>query len=145
MSKRIRENAFRILKSIYYMEDPKKITQDHKKNKVSGDEFIDTMIYLKKKGLVNYEKLEIPMEVSLTDKGMDFVISELRENRQEEFNRIIAFTGAILTLIGIYTFFNEAGLINEQTKWLKVIFVLFIVIALGPIIAFIINSYTGKK
>ena len=52
MSKRFRENGLRIMKSIYYMEDPKKITQDHKKNKVSGDEFVDVLTYLKKKGLI---------------------------------------------------------------------------------------------
>ena len=55
MSKRFRENAFRILKSVYYMEDPKKITKEHKKNNVTGEEFVKVLLYLKNKGLVSYK------------------------------------------------------------------------------------------
>ena len=107
------------MKSIYYMHDPKKITKDFKENNVSDDEFVRVMLYLKNKGLVNYKSLEIPIEVNLTDKGMEYIVSELKQERQEEFNRIIAITGSILALIACYNFLKE---FITDTAFLKVAF-----------------------
>ena len=133
------ENALRILKSVYYMDDPKKITQELENNKVSGVEFIDTLLYLKNKGLVSYKNLEIPLEISLTDKGTEFVVNELDRKNQAEFNRIVAFTGGILALIGIHTFISDLGLANDT---INIIFLIVVVIAIYPIIKVILNWYS---
>ena len=127
------------------MEEPKKITQELKNNKVSGDEFVKVLLYLKNKGLVNYKNLEIPMEISLTDKGMEFVVNELTQKRQDEFNKIVAFTASILALIGIYTFFKDLNLINNSNLWINYIFVFFAAISIGPIVSFIIKCYFTKE
>ena len=80
----------------------------------------------------------------MKDKGIEFLIERKKEERQEQFNKIIAFTGAILALMGIYTFIKDIGIINETNLWIKYIFLIFIVIAIGPIVAFIIDSYFWK-
>lgn len=144
MSKRFRENYLRVLKSIYYMEDPKKITKEIKKKKISGGEMVDVLLFLKKKGLVNFKNLDIPVEINLTDKGLEFVVSELDRKKQNEFNKIIAFTASILALIGIHGFINNLNLINESNLWLNYVFLILVIVAIGPIVAFIINSYFSK-
>ena len=141
MSKRFRENALRIMKSVYYMEDPKKITKEHKKNKVSGDEFVDVLLYLKNKGLVGYKNLEIPLEISLTDKGMEYVVSELKQERQEEFNRVIALTGAIVALTAAYSFISQNALDNKYFWIISLLFLFLIVFCLIPIINFIWKEF----
>jgi hypothetical protein len=73
--------------------------------------------------------------------GIDYLSTKRKEKRQEEFNRIVAFTGAILALIAIYTFINDLGLINDTNFCIEYIFLTFAVIAVGPIVAFIIDSY----
>ena len=144
MSKRFRENAFRILKSVYYMEDPKKITKEIKKNNVSGNEFVKILLYLKNKGLVSYKDLEIPVEISLTDKGMEYVVSELKQERQEEFNMVVAFTGTILALIGIYNFIVGNFSFEDYPMNLvviKTIFLFLLFICIGPLVIIIINYW----
>ncbi len=122
------------------MEDPKKITKDHKKNKVSGDEFVEVLTYLKKKGMISYEKLDIPMEISLTDKGMEYVVSELKQERQEGFNRIIALTGAIVALV---SFYNFLGIIlnGKYQITLAVLFFIPLILCFVPIVNFIWKEF----
>ena len=144
MGKRLRENGLRLMKSIYYMDDPKKITKDIQKNKVSGEEAVNMTLYLKNKGLVNYESLDIPMKISLTDKGMEYVISELKQERQEEFNKIVAFTGAILALVAIYDFIiKNFDFTNYQINLvvLKVVFLLILISCIAPLAAVIFNYW----
>ena len=133
------ENAMRVLKSIYYMQDPKKITKEIKKNGVSGSELVDILIFLRKKGLVSYKNLDIPVEMGLTDKGVEFVVNELRTKRQEEFNKVIALTASILALIGIYEFLVNLEIIKkgDGVTW---IFVVLAIIVIVPIVEFIIRS-----
>ncbi|MDO8508939.1 MAG: hypothetical protein Q7S27_04610 [Nanoarchaeota archaeon] len=140
MSKRFRENAFRILKSVYYMEDPKKITKEIKKNKVSGDEFVKVLLYLKNKGLVSYKDLEIPMEISLTDKGMEYVVSELKQERQEEFNKIIALTGAIVALVYFYNFLITL-LGGKYQITISILFFIPLILCFVPIVNFIWREF----
>ncbi len=61
--------------------------------------------------------------------------------KQESFNKIVAFTGVVLALIGIYTFIKDLGLINNTNFWISYIFLIFVVISIGPLIKFIWDSY----
>ncbi len=144
MSKRFRENGVRFLKSIYYMEKPRKITRDLKK-RMSVEEIAEITLFLEKKGLVVIKNENPPFHISLTDKGVEFIVNEIDRKNQTEFNRIIAFTAGILALIGIYTFIKDLGLVNETNFWIKYVFLTFAVIAIVPIVAFIINSYFGER
>lgn len=140
MSKKFMENAFRILKSVYYMEKPEKITKDIKKIMTSR-ELAEVMIFLENKGLIQIteRKEGAPFQINLTDKGTEYFTNELNRKKQEEFNQIIAFTGAIIALITIYGFLKDLGLL-ESFNWITVIFLLLVLPSLGIIIAFIINS-----
>lgn len=142
MSKKFMENAFRILKSVYYMEEPEKITKEIKK-RMSSQEFAEVIIFLKKKELINIKDDKIPLEINLTDKGVEFVVNELDRKNQNEFNRIVAFTGAILALIAIYDFLFKLNLIKDF-NWITAIFVVILIGALAPIISFIINSFFNR-
>ena len=125
------------------MEDPKKITKEHKKNKVSGEEFIQVMKYLKSKGLVNYEKLDIPIEINLTDKGMEYVVSELNQEKQKEFNKVISLTGAIVALVYFYNFLN-ALLSGKFQITLSILFFIPLILCFVPIVNFIWRQFLKK-
>lgn len=126
------------------MEDPKKIAKKIRRN-MPGEEGIEILLFLRKKGLINFKGEKIPLEVNLTDKGIEFIVNELERKRQNEFNKMVAFAGAILALIGIYTFINDLNLINESNFWLKYLFLILVICAIGPIVAFIIKSYFSKE
>lgn len=65
--------------------------------------------------------------------------------KQEGFNKIVAFTGAILALIGVYSFIKDLGLINNTNFWVSYIFLAFVIIGIGFIIKFIWDFYFGDK
>lgn len=138
-------NVFRILKVVYYMQKPEIITKKIKKN-MSSKEFAEVISFLEKKGWINVTNIENPgpFHINLTDQGVQFLVNEISKKRQEEFNRIIAFTASILALIGIYDFFNKLEIISKA-NWVTWIFVIFAIVAIGPIITFIIKSYFGDR
>lgn len=141
MSKRFQEITWKILTSVYYMKKPSKIT--HEVQNISADNLAQAIVFLENKKLIVTDLPNVPTKINLTDRGIEFVVNELDRRAQREFNRMIAFTGAILALIGIYKFISDLGLINEDTYWIRYIFLIFAIIAIGPIIAFIIDSYFG--
>lgn len=63
---------------------------------------------------------------------------------QENFNKIIAFTGGIIALTTIYAFLVKSiNLENySQIYWLiTIIFLFLVLVCLGPLISFIINFW----
>jgi len=149
MSKRFIENAFRILKSVYYMEKPKNITKEIKKN-MSDQEFAEVMVFLERKGLINVKNLEKegPFHINLTDKGVEFVVNELNRKNQVEFNRIVAFTGAILALIGIYNFILGNFSFEKHPSNLlaiKIIFLFLLIVCISPLVKIIIDNIFRRK
>jgi hypothetical protein len=82
-------------------------------------------------------------KLKLTQKGVREYHKLKSEKSQKEFNRIIAFTAAILALIGIYDFLYNLNLITGS-NWITAAFIILVIGALGPIIYFIINSYYSK-
>jgi hypothetical protein len=141
MSKRFQENALWILKSVYYMKEPESITKGITR-RMSSEEIARVMFYLRNKGLINFnEEEKWPFHVNLTDKGIEFIVNELDRKNQNEFNKIVALTGAIVALIGIYTFLKDLELINETNFWISYIFVGFTVACIAPIATFIFKYY----
>ena len=143
MSKGFMKNVFRILNFLYYTEKPEKITEKIKSN-MTSEEFENVMVFLENKGLINIKKEKSPFHVNLTDKGVEFLVNELNRKRQEEFNRIVAFTGAILALIGIYnliigSFSFENYPINLLI--IKIIFLILLLICISPIVRIVINIW----
>lgn len=124
------------------MKDPKKITKEIKNGLMSAEDLAEVTVFLEAKDMIRIKDAsKTPFHISLTDKGVEFVVTELDRRNQSNFNRIIAFTAAILALIGIYTFVKDIGLVNETNFWIKYIFLFFVIIAIGPIVKFIIKSY----
>jgi len=63
---------------------------------------------------------------------------------QENFNRIVAFTGGIVALTAIYAFIVQSVNLEKypQTYWIITpIFLLLVIICLGPLIKFIIDFW----
>jgi cation transport ATPase len=64
--------------------------------------------------------------------------------KQEKFTSIVAFTGSILALIGIYGFLNSLVLQKASSSvfWIvSLVFLLTMILCLGPLTAFVINYY----
>ena len=80
-------------------------------------------------------------EYLISPDGMDYLNNYKSQERQGEFNQIVAFAGAILALIGIYTFINDLGLINTTNFWINYIFLGFAMISIAPLIKFLWRSY----
>lgn len=145
MSKKFMENALWILKSVYYMEKPEKITKEITK-RMSTEEIARVMVFLENKGWIKVTRMNEPgpFHINLTDKGTEYLVNEMSRKRQEEFNMIIAVTAAILALIGIYDFLAKLNLI-KSFNWITAIFVVLTIGALAIIITFLINSYIGRN
>jgi hypothetical protein len=143
MSKRFERNVIKFLEMLHYSEEmggTKKFKKRYCKDEKEYNHLID---YLLRKKLVKeiwYEETRI---FQLTDNGIEFVIGTKKEKRQEEFNKMMAFTGAILALIGIYQFFSDLGLINRY-NWITAIFVILALGSMGKIISFLIGAYFNR-
>ena len=64
--------------------------------------------------------------------------------KQEEYNRIIAFTGGILALVAIYGLIIKIiPLQNYPTSYwiINVVFLILIILCIGPLTKFIINFW----
>jgi len=79
-------------------------------------------------------------EYLISPSGIDYLNDYKKQERQEEFNQIIAFTGAILALIGIYTFIKDLGLITPTNFWISYIFLGATFMGIAPLIKFILKS-----
>lgn len=74
----------------------------------------------------------------------NFKIQTESIKNQENFNKIIAFTGAIIALTTIYAFIVQSINLENypQTYWpITIIFLTLILICLGPLVSFIINFW----
>ncbi|MBS3149176.1 hypothetical protein J4455_00575 [Candidatus Woesearchaeota archaeon] len=99
--------------------------------------------YLSHKKLITRQADAGKIEYMINADGIEFLNNSKSHERQEGFNRVVAFTGAILALIGIYTFIKDLGIINKTNFWIGYIFLAFAIISIGPLIKFIIDSYFG--
>lgn len=152
MSKRFIDRVIEFLSVIYNNQEP--TVKIPKVDKMVRDEKFKNVIYylvMNKYIKITY-KNEKSQDVSsqnighihLTDSGVEYLTSYRDRKAQKEFNRMIAFTGAIIALIAIYDFLSKLGLI-KSFNFITVIFVIIFIGALAPIIAFIINSYFGRN
>jgi intein/homing endonuclease len=140
MSKRFERNVIKFLEMLHYSEDPGSTGKFKKRYCKSEGEYKHLIDYLEREELIRagfFNKVKI---IQLTDEGIKFLQEIKKEKRQQEFNRIIAFTASILALIGIYDFLNKLNII-DKTNWLTWIFVVFVIIAIAPIAKFLIDSY----
>ncbi|MFA4952994.1 MAG: hypothetical protein WC584_02120 [Candidatus Pacearchaeota archaeon] len=141
MSKKFERNVIKFLELLHYAEEPGGTGKFKKKYFKRESEYTHLIEYLERNNLIINGKYKRVNIFQLTDKGIEFLLERKKEKRQEQFNRIIAFTGAILALIGIYTFIKELELINNSNFWISYIFLFFVIASLGPIIKFIWDSY----
>lgn len=143
---KIHKKMFEILNILYHIDESKNITKEVKKLRLSLPQKKRILLYAKAKGFIagNIDVEKNQLMINITPLGMDALYEYLERKSQREFNKIIAFTGSILALIGIYNFLynlvlKEAGPISF---WIvSLIFLFLTLICLGPLSAFVINYY----
>ena len=155
ITKKSYKQIMKLLEIIYDSENPQKAFQGA--IKIFGKNFISTFFFAKEiKGYIRH--LQNPDRLTLTSEGFK-AIQEYRRERQQSnfnkqqsnfnkqqsnFNKILAFTGSILALISIYNFLYKLILqkLESDVFWLiSIIFLILMIMCLGPLSAFIINYY----
>ncbi len=64
--------------------------------------------------------------------------------RQEKFNSMIAFTGAVIALISIYSFIVQSLQLKNYPQTyilITIVFLILVILCLLPLIAFVIDEY----
>ena len=149
------ESKTRILKEIFKIA-PKRFRETEKDNKILARKFKISKDFVKENleflfdmGLIRkfpgetYKKDRI-FQWELTDKGLEYLEKKQENEKQEQFNKIVAFTGAIVALTAIYSFIVKSLNLENypQTYWIITpIFLILVLICLGPLVSFIINFW----
>jgi DNA-binding MarR family transcriptional regulator len=111
---------------------------------ISGSELKKNIDFLVEVGLIqrfpgeNYKQTRL-FDWLITEKGLDYLEKKSVEEKQLGFNRIVAFTGAILALIGAYNFINPLVTPKYQI-WITL---LCLILVVGALIQIMIFIYTG--
>ncbi len=106
-------------------------------------EFLFDMEFIRKFPGSNYNKDRI-FQWKITDKGLGYLEEKQEGEKQEKFNKIVAFTGAIVALTAIYSFIVKSINLENypQTYWIVTpIFLILVLICLGLLVSFIINFW----
>ena len=109
-------------------------------------EFLFDMNLIKKFPGENYKKDRV-FQWEITDKGLEYLENKQEGEKQEEFNKIVAFTGAIIALTTIYSFIVQSVHLENypKTYWtITPIFLILILVCLGHLVSFIINFWKGR-
>ena len=128
----------RILEKLHENGDKFTKKEDLEKVKISNNKLDELINYLSHKKLVIVDGTS--REWRISPDGREYLINYKTQKRQEEFNKIVALTGAILAIIGTYTFIKDLGLITEERGWITTIFFALTLVCLAPIIGFIVNN-----
>jgi len=135
------KQIMRLLGIIYDSKNPQKAFQDA--TKIFGGNFISAFFFAKEiKGYIGH--LQSPDRLTLTSEGLKAIQEYRREQQQSNFNKMIAFTGSILALIGIYNFLYKLVLqeVEPFIFWsISIIFLILMVLCIGPLSAFVIDYY----
>ncbi len=79
--------------------------------------------------------------------GRDYLIAYKKDKSQQEFNKMVAFTGAIIALVAIYTFIKEnISFEGYETNFtiIKIVFFILLFLCIMPLSKFIINSWKDE-
>lgn len=139
------EKLAKILDILYNAKNVGEINKELKKIEKSEEMCSYILNYAKEKELIKKARIiNNRYALQLTPKGIDFLSSYKKEKSRDDFTKIVAFTGSVLALIGIYGFLNALvlGSAKPEVYWtISIIFLILIIICLGPLIAFVINYY----
>lgn len=95
-------------------------------------------------GYLNHKKLVVGdkqgAEWRINADGIEFLNNSKRENSQREFNKMVAFTGSILALIGIYNFFMSFDSL-QGNGIIKGVFIVLLFMCFTPLVIFVINFW----
>ncbi len=131
-----------ILEELFKKGDKFTQKEDLRKVRLGKNKIDEVLNFLNHKKLVVGDKQGT--EWRINPDGIEYMNNYKAQQRQEDFNRIVAVTAAILALIGVYDFLVKLNLI-KSFNWITTIFVVFAIGALGIIVSFLINSYLGRN
>jgi len=115
-----------------------------KKINIGKNKFEEVLNYLSHKRLIIYGNAG-PSELRISPaEGRDYLLAYKKEKSQHEFNKMVAFTGAIIALIGIYTFIKDNfSFENYQLNFviIKIVFLFLLFLCIGPLARFVIEYW----
>lgn len=125
-----RKESMKFLEKLYYsrVEDGKEIDETAINRLILGE-------------LIEKIKYKKDFWFKITDKGIDLIENIHKEKKQEEFSKIIALTGSVLALVGIFGFLEKILSDNNFIGLINWIFAIVIIICFIPIFNFVIKSY----
>jgi len=134
----------RFLEILYYNSDKKGIgREEFKKLRLTNEEFNKIIEYCKDRNLIKVKRKDTSSsKYRIKTRGIEFLINQRNLEAQREFSKIVALTGSILALIGIYNFFVALNLI-KSFNFITLIFLISIFLAIGPIVSYLFRIYFG--
>src|SRR3989344_6381888 len=126
------KTTLKILKKLY--EADSLMLGVEELNKIGSKQEVETVLtFLSERQLVRWDN-EVRM-YKLIPEGIAYLNKQVSDKNQQEFNKIVAFTGAILALTAIYNFIKEDFMYHfVNTLILKLIFLSLVVICVLPLI-----------
>jgi hypothetical protein len=144
MGKKFEENVIDFLDLLHYTENVGVADKFIKKNFRNKSDFNHLIRYLEKKDLIIWLLYKNKNVFQISDTGIDFLIERKKEKRQENFNKMIAFTGAIIALNVIYSvIFKIITPENSPVAYwvILMIFSIFFLMCISPLFNFIFQIW----
>src|SRR3989344_7037583 len=117
--------------------------EDLEKLNIGKNKFGEVFNYLSHKRLVIGDNHGAKWRISPAE-GRDYLLSYKKEKSQHEFNKMVAFTGAIIALIGIYSFIKDNFSFEDYAINLviiKIVFLFLLFLCIGPLARFVIEYW----
>jgi len=137
--------VIKILEELDKSEDEFTKKDKLKKIKIGKNKLEEVLNYLSHKRLITYGNAG-PSELRISPaEGRDYLLSYRKEKSQHEFNKMVAFTGSIVALIGIYNFIKEDfGYSQLNFFYIKILFLLSVLACTAPLVKFIVNYWEDE-
>lgn len=140
---KMEKSVIKILEELDKKGDEFTDKEELQKINIGKNKFGEVFNYLSHKRLVIGDNHGAKWRISPAE-GRDYLLAFKKEKTQHEFNKMVAFTGSIIALIGIYSFIKDNFSFENYTfnfLVIKIIFFLLLIICIAPLVKFIISSW----
>lgn len=138
--------VIKILKELDKSGDQFTNKEELEKINISKNKLEEVFNYLIHKRLVIGDNHGAKWRISPAE-GRDYLLAYKKEKSQHEFNKMVALTGAIIALIGIYTFIKDNfSSENYHVNFviIKIVFLFLLFLCIGPIARFVVDHWKNE-